>query len=316
MSPNKTIQFAQTQLPNIAAVIVTYQPILAELDELLSALLGQVKAIAVVDNGSNNFSDVAELVAKAQALDRCNIHLQALDSNLGVSAAQNVGIAFAANARHSHVVLFDQDSRPAENMIDALLKAETTLLQEGNRVAAVGPCYFDSRQSNPPPFIAVQGLSLKRYSCDVANDIHPVDYLISSGCLLRISVINAVGPMNEELFIDYIDIEWGLRAKQAGFQSYGVCAAKMHHQLGDTPVVFFGKKIPLHSPLRHYYHFRNAIALYLRHPVPLNWKLVDGSKLVLKFGFYSIFTTNRLAHFLAMLTGIKDGVLNQLGQKH
>jgi rhamnosyltransferase len=119
--------------------------------------------------------------------------------------------------------------------------------------------------------------------------------------------------MREDLFIDYIDIEWGLRAKAKGFQSFGVCDAEMYHSLGEEPISLLGKKFPNHSPLRHYYHFRNAIHLYKESWVPLNWKLVDGWKLLQKFGFYSLFGKPRRDHFMMMSRGLLHGLLGKSG---
>ena len=141
-------------------------------------------------------------------------------------------------------------------------------------VAAVGPRYIDERRdNNPPPFIRITGLKLERLTCTTQDTVVPVDYLISSGCLMPMSVLGKVGGMRDDLFVDYVDVEWGLRARHYGFQCYGVCSAYMEHSLGDHPLTFFGIDIPLHSPLRHYYLFRNAVLLYKEPWVPLNWKL-------------------------------------------
>ncbi|MFP3422342.1 hypothetical protein R0K19_23515, partial [Bacillus sp. SIMBA_161] len=90
--------------------------------------------------------------------------------------------------------------------------------------------------------------------------------------------------------------EWGLRAQARGFQSFGVYSAVMQHQLGDEPIYFRGRYIPVHSPLRHYYHFRNAVWLYRQSWLRSDWKIVDGLRLARKFGFYSLITPPRLKH--------------------
>ncbi|WP_286202000.1 hypothetical protein [Ochrobactrum sp. SFR4] len=87
----------------------------------------------------------------------------------------------------------------------------------------------------------------------------------------------------------------------------------MQHDLGDNPIIFFGRKIPVHSPLRHYYHFRNAVWLYKQNWLKTNWKIVDGIKLIRKFVFYSLFTQNRVDHIRMMLKGIWHGLTNKMG---
>jgi rhamnosyltransferase len=147
------------------------------------------------------------------------------------------------------------------------------------------------------------------------DDVVEVDYLIASGSLIPLATLNAVGAMAEDLFIDYVDIEWGLRARGLGFRSYGVCAARMEHNLGEAPIRILGHSVPLHSPLRHYYHFRNAVWLYLNGNMPLHWKCADGWRLVLKYGFYTLFARPRLAHVRMMSRGILDGLRGRLGPR-
>jgi rhamnosyltransferase len=292
------------------AVVVTYHPDRERLSALLEVLASQATATVVVDNGSE--PEIVSWFKQEEAAGR--IHLCLLGENRGVATAQNRGMEVARELQSDYVVLFDHDSLPAPAMIPRLIEAAEKQKAEGWKVASVGPRYVDPRQNNPPPFIRVVGLRLERRTCASPDSVVEVDYLISSGCLIPMETIGAVGSMREDLFIDYIDIEWGLRAKAHGYQSFGVCGAEMFHSLGEDPIPFLGKKFPSHSPRRHYYHFRNAIHLYKEPWVPLNWKLVDGCKLIKKFGFYSLFGKPRLDHFRMMIKGITHGLRGKTGR--
>lgn len=293
----------------VAAVIVTHQPAPDKLRELLSAVASQVSFSVVVDNGSN--FNVLQFVESAYpGIVSCI----ALKYNLGIALAQNIGISRAREMGADYVLLSDQDSVPHHSMVRVLLAALEKICTTEKSLACVGPRYLDDRQRNPPPFIRVIGLALKRCHCTAEDSIVPVDYLISSGCLIPMKVLEQVGGMREDLFIDYVDIEWGLRARHAGVQSYGVCSAHMEHNLGDSPIRLFGKHIPLHTPLRHYYHFRNAVLLYKESWIPLNWKLVDGWRLCLKYVFYSLFAKPRLAHWQMMSLGVWHGLVGKTGK--
>jgi rhamnosyltransferase len=293
----------------VVAVIVTFHPDLGKLFELISVLSPQVTFSIVVDNGSS--IDVLEAIQKVNG---SRIEGVALSANMGIAAAQNIGIARAREMGADYILLSDQDSVPDSCMVRELLAAAEKARKTDKQLACVGPRYLDDRQQNPPPFIRVTGLTLERCTCAAEDSIVPVDYLIASGCLIPMTVLDQVGGMREDLFIDYVDIEWGLRARQRGFQSYGACAAKMTHSLGDQPIEFFGKKLPLHSPLRHYYHFRNAVLLYKERWVPGNWKLVDGWRLLLKYVFYSMFAKPRMAHWRMMTMGIWHGLRGRTGK--
>jgi rhamnosyltransferase len=295
--------------PRTTAVVVTYHPERARLSALITALAPQVDATVVVDNGSPE--EIVSWLRAESALGK--FHLEALGENLGVAAAQNRGINVACDLRAHYVTLFDHDSLPSPDMVPRLVTAAELKSAEGWKVGSLGPRYVDPRQDNPPPFIRIRGLRLERRACASPDDVVEVDYLISSGCLIPMSTLREVGTMREDLFIDYIDIEWGLRAKAKGFQSFGVCGAEMFHSLGEEPISLLGKKFPNHSPLRHYYHFRNAIHLYKEPWVPLNWKVVDAWKLLQKFGFYSLLGKPRADHLRMMSRGVCHGINGRAG---
>lgn len=295
----------QSHRAGVVAVVVTYQPALEVLQQLLDALVPQVTSVVIVDNGSRS-----DLLAWDSELDTRDVELLRLGENRGIAAAQNVGIQWARNRGARFVLLMDQDSIPAPDMVEKLVST----ISEQASPATAGPRYLDERQDNPPPFIRIRGLRLERCVCSTEESVVPVDYLIASGCLIPMSVLDKVGGMRDDFFIDYVDIEWGLRARHHGFQSYGVCSAHMQHSLGDHPIEFFGKNIPLHSPLRHYYHFRNAVLLYKESWVPLNWKLVDGWRLCLKYVFYSLFAKPRMAHLRMMTLGVWHGLVCKSGK--
>ncbi len=291
--------------PYVVAIVVTYHPDLNLLVKQLACLAHQVSDVILVDNGSSG-----DLVTWNAQSGMILVTVIALGENRGIAAAQNVGIQWARNRGAGFVLLMDQDSIPAPDMVEKLISA----ISEHPSPAAAGPRYLDERQDNQPPFIRVRGLHLERCACPTGGSVVPVDYLIASGCLIPMPVLDKVGGMRDGLFIDYVDIEWGLRARHHGFQSYGVCSAHMRHSLGDHPIEFFGKSIPLHSPLRHYYHFRNAVLLYKEPWVPLNWKLVDGWRLCLKYVFYSLFAKPRMAHWRMMTLGVWHGIKGRSGK--
>ncbi len=296
-------------MPTVAAVVVTYRPDTAAVARLLEALANQVEAVIVVDNGSDKVT-LAELAAKATE----RLRVIALGDNLGLAAAQNRGIAQARQIGADYVVLFDQDSRPAADMVTRLLAVAAAKQAAGIRVAAVGPRYQDQRQRALQPFVRVRGPLIGRCRCRSPADVLEVDQLIASGSLIPMAALDAVGDMVETLFIDYIDTEWVLRARQRGYRAYGVCAATMTHVLGETPLRLFGREVVVRSPLRHYYMFRNAVWVYRQAWVPAMWKLADGLRLLQKFCVYALFARPRRAHLWMMLRGVRDGLTGRMGR--
>lgn len=294
--------------PKTAAVIVTYHPDRHKLTNLVRKSAAQLEQVLVVDNGSPT-----PIEAWLEGIGP-NVALIELGDNLGIARAQNIGIDRARTLGLDYVVLFDQDSDPEPDTLPNLINALTGLLKQHKQVACVGPRYVDKRQNNPTPFIRVEGLSLVRTSCNSQADIVPVDHLIASGSVIPLQTLEVVGEMKEELFIDYVDLEWCERAKFMGYQTYGVCAAKMEHTLGDDPISFLGTAYPARSPLRHYYMFRNAVWMYRQSYVRWNWKVVDGLRLLRKYVFYTLFAKPRHVHFWMMTKGVWHGLIGKMGR--
>ena len=294
------------QNQSVTAIVVTYQPNLEVLSQLLNALVPQVTSVVIVNNSPH-----CDLAAWAKKRDMSAIELIQLGKNLGIAAAQNIGIQWARNRQAEFVLLMDQDSIPAPDMVLKLVSA----ISKQASPAAVGPRYLDERQDNPlSPFVRIRGLRLERCVCTSWDSIIPVDFLISSGSLIPMSVLDKIGNMREDLFIDYVDTEWIWRAQHHGLQSYGVYSAHMLHSLGDNPVNFLGENITLRGSLRHYYMFRNAILLYKEPWIPLNYKMVDGWRLVMKYILYSLLARPRLAHWKMMTLGMWHGMIGRAGE--
>lgn len=293
--------------PRVIAVIVTYRPSSASLRRLLDILSGQVAGIVIADNGSEGVVDAA-----MEHFDPSFAVRVDLGSNLGIAAAINRGADVAFERGATHLLLSDQDSAPAANMVAVLLDALNALDSGGIRVATVGPRYVDSGYA--APFLKTVGLRLVPAETAVPNAPVEVDFVITSGSLVSAESWRVIGPMVDDLFIDYVDIEWGLRARARAYLSFGIPGTEMGHSLGDRRMNFLGQLVPIHSPLRHYYQIRNPLWLYRQPWIPLNWKLVDGFRLLLRFAFNSVFVSPRIENIRYMFRGLLDGLAGRLGR--
>lgn len=299
-------------MSRLAATVVTFNPNIETLKRLVEVLEAGAEKLILVDNGSSQET----LEALTGFSDNPRVKLMLIGRNLGVAAAHNRALNWASSEGYTHAVMFDQDSLPDESMLGELLRVEGELRAAGKKLAAIGPQYFDPRHLAPAPFIRLEGGLVRKICCSQDSEIVPVDYLITSGTLIRLDVLTEIGKLDEALFIDYIDIEWCLRAKNKGFQSYGVCAAKMQHSLGDEVIPWRNGKrwISVRSPLRNYYLFRNAILLYKRDYISWIWVVNDAYRLLLKLGFFSLITPPRLTNLKMMLLGLLHGIMGRSGR--
>ncbi len=302
---------------NILAVTVSYHPDLSVLHHQLEMLLGPLPTqsaptqVLFVDNGSSP-DTVTELRQWAATNDR--VSLMAFGENRGVAAAHNYGIAYALGHGFTHVLLMDQDSLPAPDMVAQLAVAMQRLSLIDPYAAAVGPHYVDPVLGNPPDFVRIHALGIRRHQALPDRPIVGVDYLISSGCLISLQALGAIGAMQEALFIDYVDIEWGLRARRLGWHLYGIFAASMTHSLGPKVIRFFWRRFPLHSPQRHYFVVRNALWLYRDGGLPLSWRIPHGIRLMLRMMVYLLMGDSRLTRIRYIWRGVCDGLRGRMGK--
>jgi rhamnosyltransferase len=282
----------------IVAVVVTYNPDVVTIRAQTSSLRDQLVRIVWVDNGSSFALDglAGEL----------GVQLLKMGANEGVAAAQNAGMKLAHEQGASFVMLMDHDSIPGPGMVQRL----HAVMASHPEVAAVGPYYTDPRSGEPShPFVWIDGLRLQRLARPVDGAISSeVDHLIASGCLIRTTAWRDIGPMLTPMFIDFVDVEWCLRARSKGWHLHGVWDAHMSHTIGHAVVRRMGKNFRIHSPTRHYFHVRNGVFLYRQNWIAVNWRLVSFWRMILKTGFYFVFSHSRLSYIRSTLRGIVDGV--------
>ncbi len=277
--------------PTVAAIVITYNP--GPLGPLLETLAAQCARTLVVDNGSRELAPIeaacaaanaarnanAELGDLPSAIARPSVELIPLGENLGIAAAQNRGIERARALGATHVLLMDHDSLPANDMVALLLAA----LDADPDLAAAGPLAAENRKgTNELVYVARAWKPGRATTAELdaakASPAGTLDaaFLIASGCLIRAEALEEIGPMREELFIDHVDLDWGLRARNAGWRLAAVPAARLTHSLGDEAVLLPGRAQPVHvhGPVRNYYLARNTLWL-VRQPglAPARWRV-------------------------------------------
>lgn len=304
-------------IKRVFAVVVTYQPNFANLEQLLDALILQVESIIVVDNCSHE-----DVKAWSNNKYKSVVKVLVLSENQGIAFAHNAGIQRALNSGAEFVLLMDQDSIPELNMVQNLSLA---LLNSQNQfespVIAAGPICVDSRTGDYYFFSTERNGHPTRWrpesSFTTLNLPLKVSALISSGSLINLNFLKNIGGMRTNYFIDHVDTEWCFRAVDAGYILLGVPNAIMTHTLGDKikNIWFFGwYQLPYHSPLRDYYMFRNTLLIQRDVNMSLQWRFYLLLRL-LKFSIYFlIFTTHRFQRLYCMALGIIHGLLNTSGK--
>ena len=306
---------ASAETAIVDAVIVTYFPDGVVLSELLVTLSKQVARIHVIDN-TPAFDARVESVVDGSYIG--NITLHRLGDNYGIAKALNVGIELARTSGATHVLLSDQDSLPAADMVDGLLRTQRDLVEQGARVGAVAPTFTDQNTGITYPFqTELNGKFFYGHvRPDASRPVTEALTLITSGVLVPVEVFDDAGMMREDLFIDHVDIEWSHRVRNRGWKLYGTCNASMFHRMGDDylRVWFFGwRRESSYSPLRMYYRIRNYVVICKSRDIDWRWKLRNGWYWLGSIYSHSVFGPQKWSSLAMVVRGLWHGVRGRLG---
>lgn len=282
------------------AVVVAYFP---STENILNVrfLAAQFDYVYVVDNTPNDLA--GEALAALSVFPNVTIVLN--QRNLGIAAALNIGIARAIHIGASWIATFDQDSEITDGYLESMI---ATYLAQHRRtkdeIGLVFPVYKDFQTGvELPVSVTSEGCA---HTC------------ITSGALCPVTTFQAVGMMDEALFIDYVDIDFCLRLHKAGKKILQCKGATLLHSLGRlTPKRLLGVSclVTNHSPKRYYYISRNRAIVMRRYSIQdPAWsvgELIRFAKFIAKMLF---FEEQRLHKLWFVILGMRDALLNRLGE--
>jgi hypothetical protein len=194
--------------------------------------------VAVVDNGSDPRGR-----QRIRDAFPC-VHLLVNERNLGFAAGCNVGIDYLLDRGAEYILLLNDDTEVASNMVSQLVAV-------GERQADIGmlgpTIYYYGGQGN---LIWSAGGTVDAYGetghrrlneCDAPTDRYldceDVDYVTGCAILVKRDLIRTIGRLDARFFAYFEETEWCARARRAGFRVVYVPAARMWHKLepSDRP---------------------------------------------------------------------------------
>lgn len=295
------------------ALIITYNPS-PGFEYQLEKLFAEFEQVILVDNGS---SPKFQKTLKSQAIrwgDALKILIN--QQNLGVGTALNQGFAWAIQNGYDFIITLDQDSTPAPGMSKALVSALGACAGK-EKISIVAPLV-----ENPDAGITVRyirpknHLFFERTSC-AGQILDNVSIVITSGSMYNLAIYKQVGPFRDDFFIDYVDTEYCLRAKQQGFKIIVACDAHLRHKLGNQKKINFGPvemRPTFHSITRWYYINRNRIFMLRKYGVHFpHWLLYELTSTVYGLLRMLLFEDHKSGKMLAALLGSLDGLSGQSG---
>ena len=289
-------------MSKVYGVIVTYKPNVEILEKCVNSLVNQVDKLIILDNTPGKFQ-LLENFRKKQ-----NIEIVYLNDNYGVAYAQNLGIKKALEEGVDFILISDQDTIYPLDYVEKMLECF-----KEDKVAAAGPLFIDAHTGKVQFFVKKGLIGFKKIYPKTGK--HEVLQLIASGTIINAKFIPEVGLMKEELFIDWVDMEWCWRAVKKGYKIIGNADVVIKHFHGEKSKKFLTKNITLKSCIRNYYTIRNGIYLALYSNV------LDGYRRILLFlktfrniFLFSLLSNNFLLNLKYTLKGFYHGLIGKLGK--
>lgn len=294
-----------SDVASIVAGITLYRPDASLLRALLCVLAEEAVPVLIYVDGP-----VGEAIGKdlrEELLARPATRLIEAPVNRGIGKALNRLVDAAREQGAGRILFFDQDSSPQPGFVAALAERMEALLAAGIRVAAIGPLPIApiAADTQPPRY---------RSKPAILGALHPVDYLITSGSLVDLGAIAAVGAFREDFWMDGIDTEWSFRAIHLGFTLAVARDVVMPHRVGTGTVRLGPLVFPQQSQARMASYVRNQLyALRLPH-VPLAFKLRALTYVPVQALAYVLSATSRRQTARLLLAAAKNGLTGRLGR--
>ncbi len=240
----REVDLSKARDVKIGAVVVVYHPD-ARVAENIMSYARDVEVVYVHDNSEEKDEEFERKIEKIG-----NAVYNFPGENQGLCVPFNQYYKTAIKQELDWLVTFDQDSAADAGMISAM-RSFVESRECHDTIGIVSPTVNEMDYSD------IQQTSLFTY----------YDFVIQSGAMHRLSMMQEVGDYNEDLFIDSVDWEYCLRCRLKGYSIVRLNQAiLLHNQSDDRSKEDFvnGKTVYIDkfSPARYYYQYRNALYCY------------------------------------------------------
>lgn len=283
---------------SVVAVVVTRhrRELLAE---SLKALATQTRVpdhLVVVDNGPDQ--PVDDLV------EQCPLPTTYLPShrNLGGAGGFALGILHALSLGADWVWLADDDGRPADENVLAVLLEEA----ERRNLAEISPVVTNIENPDKLAFPMRRGLTWKRSAADLGTDFLPGIASLFNGALFRATTLDVVGVPDYRLFFRGDEVEVHRRLVRSGLPfGTSLKVAYVHPDGSDEFKPMLGGRFHAQDPenqIKRYYTYRNRGYLLSQ---PGMRKL--GALEVFRFGLYFLGVKRDPKAFVEWIKLVRQG---------
>ena len=282
----------------VVAVVVTRhrRDLLADSLKVIAAQTRPVDHLVVVDNGPDQ---PARDVVEAFPLPHTYLPSH---RNLGGAGGFALGMLHALSLGADWVWLADDDGRPADENVLAVLLEEA----DKRDLAEVSPVVTNIEAPSKLAFPLRRGLTWKRSSDELGTDFLPGIASLFNGALFRASTLDVVGVPDLRLFFRGDEVEVHRRLVRSGLPfGTSLKVAYLHPDGSDEFKPMLGGRFHAQDPenaVKRYYTYRNRGYLLSQ---PGMRKI--GALEVVRFGLYFVGVKRDPKAFAQWLRLVRQG---------
>jgi rhamnosyltransferase len=228
----------------------------------------------------------------------------------GLAGAYNRGAEVLLRRQCDSIFLLDQDSDIDASFFAGMMQAATAL---GTDTFLMGPKIYEIALEKCMPVIPPGKRFPKPFRIDdQILGLFPTLCIISSGSMISAAAYRKLGPFREDYFIEYIDVEYSLRARSRNVPVYMNAAVTLRQTNGR--IERHGKLFTTnHVARRRYYIARNSVHCLneYRSYWGLHW--LSGLMVIHQAICVLLFDSQKLKKIMAIACGYLDGKFCRLG---
>jgi rhamnosyltransferase len=284
-------------------IFVLYEPT-GEFVRNLAKVRAACPNVVAVDNSPNADLHLHE------CLRQQGIEVIFNRNNGGLAGAYNKG-AEALLAQQCEVIfLLDQDSAIDENFFTKMMQGAAEL---GTDTFLLGPKIYEIKLEKCMPVIEPgKHLPKSVRIDDRTTGLFPTMCIISSGSAISAAAYRKLGAFREDYFIEYIDVEYCLRARKENVPVYMNAAVVLRQSNGN--IERRGKLFTTnHAAWRRYYIARNAVHCFRLYRAYSGLHWLSGLMVIQQAFSVILFDSQKLKKITAIVCGYLDGLLGRLG---
>ena len=233
--------------------------------------------------------------------------------NLGYGGGINRWLSALSDRDFPSILVLNPDAAPAPNALGQMKRFADQSgkgMVTGRIVLADAPDRVQTRGIRFRRWIAstqsVDRLAPSSLRPDPADVERRVDALPGAALYVTRACLNRIGPMREDFFLYFEDLDWGIKAKRCCGLGYAYDAVVVHK--GGTTIGSGHKAV--RSPLSVYLEFRNCL-LFVRDTMPLWFPWAIGMRFLRAI---ELLVIGRPDAAWAAVRGIGAGILGRSGR--